>query len=107
MKWESGRQSDSYFKMKIFSFWRIDCYILKFPPLSRVPTHTDRIGADKKHFRFNFVFWRAKDGGQIYVKNGKWQRMPRAFIFRPDILPHKMSQVIEGTQYIFTIGIAI
>ena len=30
MRWIKGRQNYFYEKLKIYSFWRVDCYFIKY-----------------------------------------------------------------------------
>lgn len=52
MKWEDGRQNSYYQKMKIFSFWSMDCYLIRYSKGCAVGYHTDDIPG-KKHYRMN------------------------------------------------------
>jgi len=51
-KWENGRQNYYYEKLKIYSFWRIDCYLIRYSRACAVGYHTDDV-ENKKHYRMN------------------------------------------------------
>jgi hypothetical protein len=105
LSWEEGRRKTGYFKMLLArARWPFgwDAYLLRFPPKSSAPWHTDEVPGFR-HYRINFVLKRAKRGGRfqtdypVYI--GK-----RLKIFRSD-KPHEVQQIQEGTRYILSIGV--
>lgn len=52
MKWSKGRQDCFYEKLKIYSFWRIDCYLIRYSKGLAISYHTDDVPG-KKHYRLN------------------------------------------------------
>ena len=107
MKWTKGRQGTGYFKMKLFESrkFHFDCYILRFPKGSKLITHVDKVNSDWEHHRFNFILKKAKVGGVFHAwfmprkkRNARWYR------FRPDIHPHGMTPIVEGSRYVLSIG---
>jgi hypothetical protein len=52
MKLVKGRQNYFYNKLKIYSFWRFDCYLIGYSAGCAVGYHTDDV-ANKKHYRLN------------------------------------------------------
>ena len=38
-----GRQGTGYYKVKLFSFWRIDGYYVEYPEGSEIPWHVDPV----------------------------------------------------------------
>lgn len=52
MKWVNGRQNIYYQKLKIYSFWRIDCYLIRYSKGCAVGYHTDEVEG-KRHYRIN------------------------------------------------------
>ena len=105
--WIKGRQGTGYLKKKIFEFsfklFGMDCYILKYPPKSYIPPHTDPIEG-YKHFRLNIVLKKADVGGNVYYFKTRCYR--RIMLFRPDAIEHEVSEVARGTRYVLTIGLA-
>src|SRR5690242_12724628 len=55
-KWVGGRQCKEFYyeRMKIYSFWRIDCYLIRWGAGSAVPDHKDEIKG-YKHYRLNIL----------------------------------------------------
>lgn len=112
-KWKEGRQGTGYYKMKLFEskLLKLDVYILKMPPRSHVPLHTDPVKG-YKHHRFNFILQNAEIGGylrlywnlddeEVWITN----RKPRYQYFRPDTQKHAVT-LIEGSKsrYVLSIG---
>ena len=113
MKWELGRQNTGYEKLKLFSFWRFDAYILRFKPGAYVDYHRDRINfpRERKHFRLNILLKDCEIGGRFLVAHpcrleARSIRC-RFHLFRPDLIPHAISEVLVGTKYILSLGVAI
>ena len=52
MKWQFGRQNLYYQKLKIFSFSRLDCYLIRYSPGLAIGYHKDTVEG-RKHFRLN------------------------------------------------------
>lgn len=96
--WEYGRQGTGYRKLKVFSFWRVDCYILWYPPKSYIPTHTDPVPG-YKHYRLNYTFWRG-DGGDLVIND----KRSRLTFFRSDKQEHWVTRVLNGNTFALSIG---
>ena len=99
--WTEGRQGTGYFKIKIFSFFRVDCYILKFPKSSKIPSHLD-ICPGYAHHRINIVLKRPVRGGELSL-DGK-SITGRVIYFRPDKEVHEVSEILSGTRYVLSFG---
>ena len=134
-KWEPGRQGTGYFKMKlfefspeiiikirsfIFTFFAIDCYLLKYPKNSYVEPHLDKVNTNhyREHHRLNIVLRQASKGGvfckiksvtehleegvkiseKVYPFHGKVNK------FRADKELHGVTRITEGTRYVLSIG---
>lgn len=109
INWVRGRQDGgNYFKCEVFSFrlgkYGFDCYLIKYPTNSYIPPHVDPVD-DHNHYRLNMVIKHAKLGGK-FIKNGITQS-GRIFFFRPDRDEHQVSQIIKGTRYVFSLGLAV
>lgn len=96
MKWQKGRQNAGYSKLKLWTFWRMDGYILKFP--KGTTFHFDK--TDGRHFRFNLTlkgFWK------LILKSCEIpQNFLDSHLFRPDIEEHS-ANFLEDT-YVFSFG---
>lgn len=106
MRWEQGRLNTGYEKLKLFQFWRFDCYVLRFRTGALVPMHTDVV-PNKKHHRINILLKDCDEGGYVWGCSQKtWQvGYNRRFVyFRPDLIVHGMYEVLKGTKYILSIG---
>lgn len=51
-KWTKGRQNYFYEKLKLFSFWRMDCYLIRYSKGCAIGYHTDDVPGFK-HYRCN------------------------------------------------------
>lgn len=114
MKWEPGRQGTGYEKLKIWSFWRTDCYLLRYRVGASIPQHIDPVEG-RSHWRVNIRFPGAEGGELRFVR---WINRPQGFmgfqalygtffLFRSDILPHYVTKVKSGTRYVLSFGVAI
>lgn len=105
--WEPGRQGTGYWKKKLWSFWRTDAYILRYPEGSGVPWHRDPIPG-RKHFRLNVVLRCARLGGFVVVAGHHGIRLPgRLNLFRPDIQAHMVFRVLRGERWVLSFGLAV
>ena len=100
--WELGRQGTGYEKLKIFSFWRVDCYLLRLPEGSYIPKHVDKIDSGK-HYRLNIILKDAKVGG-VFICDNPIYETKRVKLFRSDLSEHSVAMVIKGTRYVLSIG---
>ena len=110
MKWIPGRQNSGYSKALLFeASWplKFDVYVLKFPPGSQIRPHTDPVEG-YRHFRANIILKRAigglfrvvpQSGIKSYIYRGR-----RLVIFRPDLIPHSVSEVLLDTRWVLSIG---
>ncbi len=104
MKWESGRQNatQSLMKLKVWSKWNTDCYLLKFKEGSVIDKHLD-IVEGKKHYRMNITLY----GKWLFFKgiSGDYQTIGSCHIFRPDITKH--SAYVQKNTMVLSIGIVL
>ncbi len=103
MKWTAGRQGSGYYKKLLAHGKTWDFYLLKYPPGSQIPEHTD-IVSKKIHQRLNFLLWgedacRYQDMGP-HLEPKKWWRFT---LFRPDLVPHRVLR-IKSTRYVLSVG---
>lgn len=113
-EWESGRQGSGYFKLKLFESWRLkcDCWLLKYPKGSYINWHQDPTPVKWEHHRLNIVLKRTSGGHFQTAANsisGIGDHYPttsygRIVYFRPDITRHRVTEVLEGTRYVLSIG---
>lgn len=111
LKWVSGRQKTGYKKLKLFQFWRMDCYLLKYEVGDFIPWHIDPV-PNHKHFRLNIVLRKAKRGGILAYKLSN-EAMDfeliknRITLFRSDLIEHSVSEIEEGRRIVLTFGLAL
>lgn len=104
MKWESGRQdaTSSLKKLKIWSRWNTDCYLLKFDNGCEIGDHLDVVNG-KKHYRFNITIY----GKWLFFKGiiGNYQTMGSFHLFRPDITKH--SAYVQRDTMVLSFGLCL
>ena len=49
MTWTTGRRSTDYYKLKLFSFWRFDCYLIKYDQSFQLDLHIDEVPGFQHH----------------------------------------------------------
>lgn len=101
MKWKNGRQNAQYQIFKIFSFWRVDCYLIKIPKNQEIPEHVDKV-CGKKHFRLNI---RLKGDYSLKCEKKIFDFGFGEF-FRPDINKHS-SPAGKKDSVIFSVGFVV
>jgi hypothetical protein len=106
MKWECGRQeaTSSIKKLKIWSRWNTDCYLLKFDKGCVIEAHKDPVPS-KRHFRLNITLYGEWCFFTEDSNYGTLQRMGSRHLFRPDIVEHS-AHVMTGT-LILSLGICL
>lgn len=99
--WTLGRQGTGYYKCKLFqsSLLKLDLYLLKYPPGSEIPIHSDPVPG-RKHYRVNLVLLKGK-GGEFWCER-PILLLGRLKIFRSDF-PHSVSKV-EKTRLVLSLG---
>ncbi len=110
LNWIPGRQGTGYFKLKLVECqWpvKFDIYVLKYPLGSQIPYHTDPVPG-YRHFRLNWILKRALGGvfvpmPQMGIRSYIF-RSRRLVIFRPDLVPHEVTEVVWGTRMVLSIG---
>jgi hypothetical protein len=105
LTWQRGRQDTGYDKMLMATArWPLpfDCYLLRYPQGAVIPPHTDPV-TDKKHYRLNIVVWRATQGGEFICATPIFAT-DRIKLFRPDACEHSVSEVKQGSRYVFSLG---
>ena len=107
LKWVEGRAGTGYFKFKLLESkrFKFDAYLLKYGKGAWIPTHTDPAIAGYRHYRLNICLKRAY-GGNFYAWHKEVWHWPfqRIVLFRPDVVPHLVEEVIKGTRYVLSIG---
>ena len=79
-----------------------DCYLLRFTEGAEVNPHVDSVDTGR-HFRLNIVLRQARVGG-IFQCSSPLYESNRIKLFRPDIVEHSVSKVLDGTRYVLSIG---
>lgn len=104
MNWQPGRQNSGYDLLTIVNDPHIpfDFHIIRYKVGARIPPHIDPV-KDGRHFRLNIVLKKAKYGGTFVCLAGRnwWKRV---HFFRPDIMYHSVTPVLQGTRYVLSIG---
>lgn len=105
LNWQKGRQEGGYDKLLIMMSAVIpfDIWLLRFPEGSHIAQHVDPVEVGHNHYRLNIIVKPAKRGGEFRVTNAiiNWRFLK---LFRPDVSPHSVTQVDEGTRYVLSIG---
>ena len=99
MVWEEGRQGTGYLKKKLFQTNSTDCWLIKYPPNSYIPPHTDKVD-NKKHYRLNIVL---SGNGTFETQKVIFNFFNRVIFFRPDVNEHSMKNG-EKTRLVFSFG---
>ena len=87
LDWQQGRQQEGYYVLKLFSFWRIDAYIIKCCHGVAIKPHYDPV-PNKRHFRINLTF-KGKDNFYIVPPHKAIFSLTKYLtMFRPDICCH-------------------
>ena len=99
-KWERGRQAAGYEKLLLWSFWRLDSYIIRYPAGCFLPPHTDKnVG---RHYRLNIIL---KGVGEFSCEK-TIIRTKRFVLFRPDLYEHSM-QNGDSKRLVLSFGVLI
>ena len=80
--WTNGRQNFYYQKLKLFSLFRFDCYLIRYGFGTAIGWHTDDVEG-YRHYRFNIQL-RGKN--RMEFCGGKLLNLWRIAIFRSDKL---------------------
>ena len=106
-KWISGRQQSGYEKLCFLnSKWlKADGYLLKYSVGSKIDWHTDPVLDGYKHYRLNIIFWSCKEGGKFFCEGKSLFQLGQSIIFfRPDIQKHCVTEILNGSRYVLSIG---
>lgn len=104
-RWIGGRQIKEYYyeKMKIYSFWRIDCYLIRWGAGTAIGNHLDIVDG-KKHYRFNIRLKGEKD--KLYIIGKTIFHWWRFCLFRPDKYLHGLKPTMKSG-LLLSFGLAI
>lgn len=100
--WTDGRQESGYRKMLISQGKTWDCWLIHYPAGSDIPEHTDPARNDENHYRCNIVL--TDPGGGIFHGKTFFNLFGRVIFFRPDIWPHYITKVENGSRYVLSFG---
>lgn len=90
MKWMKGRQRAPYEKLKLFSFWRMDAWLIRYSAGLAVGYHRD-IVKGFKHYRLNIQL---RGVNRLCVLNEFGKKRGRFDFFRSDEL-HSFGMTLE------------
>lgn len=103
--WQIGRQKTGYDKMLLLTGYLplpFDMYLIRYRVGSYIPPHTDKVEKGR-HYRMNIILKQSKIGGDFVCKHNIID-LPRIKIFRPDLYEHSVTELVEGSRYILSIG---
>ena len=109
LRWEKGRQESGYWKLLLArsKLLKFDVYILKLPTGCHVPAHRDEVPGFR-HFRLNVTLRKAREGGFTLIQPAPrilyGIQEERAYVFRPDLYTHMVTEVKEGSVWLLSIG---
>ena len=103
-RWTEGRQNSGYraFTLLYSEYLKMDCYIIHYPTGSSIPPHIDPM-VNGKMYRLNIEIWKPKSGGIFHSKT-LLNIFNRAYLFRPDVEEHYVTEITEGNRWLFSIG---
>jgi hypothetical protein len=103
-RWNKGRQGTGYDVLPFFisKLLLADCYLIRIGKGVSVPEHVDPAKPGFAHHRFNVHFGRFK-GGELKNEKVTWA-WKNVYLFRPDLSKHSVSEVTDGTLYVFSFG---
>lgn len=109
LRWQKGRQQSGYDKMLLatarlpFTWLQgFDVYLLRFPVGSAIRPHRDEVEGGR-HYRLNIILRPAKVGGVFSCTESIYESA-RIKLFRPDVSEHAVSEVLEGTRLLLSVG---
>lgn len=112
-KWRKGRQGTGYevFPVILSEFFKIDLYLVRYTKGTQIPLHFDPTEPKWEHHRLNIILKDCKVGGKFIfdskavdlVKKGSFLKF-RWIKFRPDIVEHMVTEVLEGTRLVISFG---
>lgn len=106
LKWKKGRQDSGYDKMLLAQSMfplPFDLWLLRYKEGAHIDWHTDPVNMGK-HYRLNVVLKKAKEGGEFLTTKEPILNHALAVLFRPDKDLHKVSEIVEGTRYVLSLG---
>ncbi len=82
-----------------------DCYVMRYKRGSRIPKHKDTAFFGSRHLRVNALIQKASEGGRLLIEDVPFSLYERdAYVFRPDLLNHEVTEITEGERYMWTMG---
>jgi hypothetical protein len=104
-RWQRGRQGSGYDKMLLLTAsWPLlfDSYLIRYPEGSEIPAHTDPVQTGR-HFRLNIILKSPQSGGEFLCDKPIFATK-RIKLFRPDASSHRVTKVVGGSRYVFSLG---
>jgi hypothetical protein len=109
LPWTYGREAGGYKLLTLIKRWKFfpaDLHIIKYEEGSHILPHIDVVEG-KKHYRFNFVFYKRGGGGNFKCAETIFSNN-RLALFRPDLYTHWVTPVeTNGVRYVLSMGITI
>lgn len=82
-----------------------DCYVVRYLKGTFIPPHKDDAPLATSHHRINCVLRQCTRGGELVVDGTTYPLTAGdAYVFRPDLELHEVTEIIDGARYIFTVG---
>ena len=100
-----GRQGTGYRKLRLWSWWFSDAYLIRYASGAFVMAHWDP-AEGRRHYRINIELCRAKEGGLFWSSAVLFQWW-RVVLFRPDVAQHSVSIVSKGRRLVLSFGFAL
>ena len=101
-EWKYGRQGTGYLTKTYIGTNVFDLCVIKYPPGTCIPPHTDKLDDGRKHYRLNILL-SGEDSFKCENVIFKWWRFT---FFRPDINEHYVPPV-KSQRMLLSIGFAI
>ena len=103
--WEDGRLLTGYRKIQLLHCFGFDIYLVHYPESSHLPWHYDTV-SEKEHHRLNIVLVKAEVGGHLTFTEDSLEKSitARIYLFRPDLVMHRLSKVLKGYRLVLSIG---
>lgn len=101
----TGLQEKSLRALGIDKSVGYDCYVMRYTTGSFIPKHKDTAFFGSRHLRINAIIQDADEGGFLFIEGlNHVVGVGDAYVFRPDLLEHEVTEIIKGERYVWTLG---